>query len=168
MTLGPGTNIINASNIVICAQKNTYTITASNQLGSGLRIRGLTGADSDGNVNITLGNKNVSGGTGTITGSMLLNGCNVNIKANLIAVGESIGGQPSSAADDGNGILAFDTGTISANTVIMADNTSANTELVRPSAVAPLLSVPTARFSLARGSFSIWPVQPIQVRPRAL
>ena len=50
----------------------------------------------------------------------------MNIKANTLIVGENINATPSSAADGGTGVLQFDTGTISANSVIMADNTSAN------------------------------------------
>jgi hypothetical protein len=123
LTLGPGTNVFNIGNLNIANQKSTFVVTNS---GGGLRIRGITGADSDSSDNITIGNKNVAGGTGTIFGSLLLNGCTVNIKAGTLIVGENINGQPSSAADGGNGVLQFDTGTISANTVIMADNTSAN------------------------------------------
>lgn len=123
LTLGPGTNIINASSIVIAAQKNPYTITNS---GGGLRMRGVTGADSDSSVNITLGDRNVGGGTGIIVGNLLLNGCAVDIKAGTLIVGQNNGGAPSSAADGGTGLFQFDTGTVSANSVIMADNTSAN------------------------------------------
>ena len=123
LTLGPGTNVINVGALNIANQKSTFVVTNS---GGGLRIRGVTGADNDSSDNITIGNKNVNGGTGVIVGSMMLNGCTVNIKAGTLIVGENINGQPSSLADGGTGILQFDTGTISANTVIMADNTSAN------------------------------------------
>ena len=129
LTLGPGTNIINASSINIAAQKNTFTITNS---GGGLRIRGVSGADSDTSVNITIGNKNVGGGSGTIAGSLLLNGCPVDIKAGTLIVGANTGGTPNSSGDSGVGLLQFDTGTVSANAVIMANDTSA----VQPAAAS--------------------------------
>ena len=123
LTLGPGTNIINVANFNISAQKNPFTVTNS---GGGLRIRGITGADSDSSANITIGNRNVGGGTGTTAGNLLLNGCMVDIKAGTLTIGENTGGAPSTAADAGNGLFQFDTGTVSANSVLMAYNTSAN------------------------------------------
>jgi hypothetical protein len=57
---------------------------------------------------------------------MMLNGCVVDIKAGTLIVGENIGGAPSTAADGGNGVLQFDTGIVSANSLLMAYNTSAN------------------------------------------
>ena len=123
LTLGPGTNIINVANFNIAAQKNPFTVSNS---GGGLRIRGVSGADSDSSVNITIGNRNVGGGTGATAGNLLLNGCAVDIKAGTLTVGENTGGAPSTAADAGNGVLQFDTGTVSANRVLMAYNTSAN------------------------------------------
>ncbi len=136
LILGTGTNIIYASNINISSQKSTFTV--SNSVGGGLRIRGLSGADSDSSVNITIGNKNAGGGgTGTITGSLLLNGCATDIKAGTLIVGANIGGTPNTTANNGGvGVLQFDTGTISANSVIMADNSSANNAELVP---GPLL-----------------------------
>jgi hypothetical protein len=128
-TLGAGTNIINASAINIGAEKSVMTVQAN---GGGLRIRGITGADSDNSDNITLGNRNVGGSTGTAQGSLLLNGCNVDIKANNLIIGENTGGPPSSKNDNGIGVLQFDTGTISANSLVMADNISANNVTPNP------------------------------------
>jgi hypothetical protein len=122
LTLGPGTNIINASTITISAFKNPIIVTNS---GGGLRIRGVTGADSDANVNITIGLRN-TGGTGTTAGQLLLDGCAVDIKAGTITIGENTGGAPTTAADSGSGTLQFDTGTVSANSMLMAYNSSAN------------------------------------------
>ncbi|MGH7950774.1 MAG: beta strand repeat-containing protein [Limisphaerales bacterium] len=124
LTLGPGINIINATTFNISAQKNTFAVASADS--GDLRIRGITGADSDANVNIILGNKNVSGGSGSITGNLLLNGCAVDIKANALIVGDNTGGQPNSSGDSGNGVLQFDTGTISANSMTMGLNTSPN------------------------------------------
>lgn len=123
LALGPGTNMINANAINVANQKCSFVVSNS---GGGLRIRGATGADADANVNITLGNRNVGGGTGQTTGQMMLNGCAVDIKAGTLIVGENIGGAPSTAADGGNGTLQFDTGMVSANSLLMAFNTSAN------------------------------------------
>ncbi len=116
LTLGPGTNIINANTIIIANEKYGFEVTNS---GGGLRIRGVTGADSDANVNITVGNRNVNGGSGQTTGWLLLNGCPVDIKANSLIIGERIAGSPSTT-DGGAGLLQFDTGTISANSFQMA------------------------------------------------
>ena len=116
LTLGPGTNIINANTINIANQKYGFEVTNS---GGGLRIRGITGADSDANVNITVGNRNVNGGSGQTTGWLLLDGCPVDIKANSLIIGERIAGSPSST-DGAAGLLQFDTGTISANSFQMA------------------------------------------------
>ena len=123
LTFGGGTNIVNTRSILIGSYKNAFTISNS---GGGLRIRGITGADSDNNVNITIGLRNIGASTGNTAGSLLLNGCAVDIKANALIVGENTGGAPSTAADQGNGTLAFDTGTISAQSLLMAYNTSAN------------------------------------------
>jgi uncharacterized repeat protein (TIGR01451 family) len=123
LTLGPGTNIINVTNFTISAQKNAFTVSNS---GGGLRIRGRSGADSDTAVNITIGNRNVGGGTGNTVGSMMLNGCKVDIKAGSLIVGENIGGAPGAGIDLGSGMLQFDNGTVSANKLLMAYNTSAN------------------------------------------
>ena len=125
MMLGPGTNIINAGGINIGAFKNGFVVANS---GGGLRIRGVTGADSDANVNITVGNRNAGGGSGQTTGWLLLDGCPVNIKANSFILGEHTPdgtGNPS-GAEGGNGLLEFDTGTISANSLLMADNLANN------------------------------------------
>ncbi|HTV62441.1 MAG TPA: hypothetical protein VMH30_07730, partial [Verrucomicrobiae bacterium] len=120
LTFGPGTNVINAQVINIADQKYGFIVTNSGS--GGVRIRGITGADSDGNVNITLGDRNVNGGSGQTTGWLMLNGCAVDIKANTLIVGERISGEPNSSGDAGNGLLQFDTGTISANSLLMADN----------------------------------------------
>jgi hypothetical protein len=125
LVLGAGTNIINARGINIASFKNGFIVTNS---GGGLRIRGVSGADSDANVNITVGNRNAGGGSGQTTGWLLLNGCPVNIKANSFILGEHTpdGTGSPSAAEGGNGLLQFDTGTISANSLLMADNLANN------------------------------------------
>ncbi|HEX3797772.1 MAG TPA: hypothetical protein VH413_03655 [Verrucomicrobiae bacterium] len=125
ITLGTGTNIINVANFNVSNNKNSASV--SNQAG-GLRIRGLTGTDAS-RANITLGNRNVANSTGQTTGSLLLNGAPVDIKAATLIVGEApnAGAASSGAAGlAGNGVLQFDTGVIDATSLIMASNTSAN------------------------------------------
>lgn len=159
LTLGSGANVINLANFNIAAQKNPFTVTNS---GGTLRIRGMTGADSDSSANITIGNRNVGGGTGQTTGQLLLNGCAVDIKAGTLIVGQNSGGAPSSAADGGNGVLQFDTGTISANSLLMAYNTSANnganqaqcTGVIQVGAHATLLIGAGQLFNLATAASS--------------
>ena len=146
--LGSGTNNINVGNFNIAAQKNPFTVQAN---GGGLRIRGVTGADSDSSDNITIGNRNVGGGTGQTSGNLLLNGCTVNIKAGTLIVGYNPGGAPSSAADGGNGVLQFDTGTISANSVIMADNTSANNGASQAQCLGTIQVGPNATLLIGAG-----------------
>jgi hypothetical protein len=124
LVLGSGTNKFNVSNFNLVVGKSSFTLSNA-AAGSGLRIRGLSGADSDASDNITIADRN-QGGTATSTGSMLLNGCDVDIKAGSLIVAENIGGSPTSLADGGTGLLQFDTGTISANSLLMAYNTSAN------------------------------------------
>ncbi|HUA39572.1 MAG TPA: hypothetical protein VMA35_14360, partial [Candidatus Sulfopaludibacter sp.] len=125
LTLGPGTNIINAGTILVANQKYGFIIANS---GGGLRIRGVSGANSDANVNIVIGNRNVSGGSGQTTGWLMFNGCPVDIKANSLVVGERVAGTSngSNGGDAGNGMLQFDTGTISANSLLMAYNAGYN------------------------------------------
>ncbi|HEY1789749.1 MAG TPA: hypothetical protein VGJ73_16495, partial [Verrucomicrobiae bacterium] len=150
LTLGSGTNIINAGAISIAAFKNGFIVTNS---GGGLRIRGVTGADSDANVNITVGLRNAGGGSGQTTGWLLLDGCPVNIKANSFIIGEHTvdgSGNPS-AAEGGNGLLEFDTGTISANSLLMADNLANNNGANTAVSSAMVQVGPNATFSIGAG-----------------
>ncbi len=123
LTLGTGTNIINVGTLNVAAQKTAYNVVAS---GGGLRMRGITGADSDASDNITLGNRNVGNSSGSAFGQLLLNGCAVDIKANTLIVGENTGLTTTTSSYSGGGILQFDTGTVSANSMLMAYNISAN------------------------------------------
>jgi len=118
INLGNGTNIINVANINLAAGKiNNATIKFLGPTG-GLRIRGLTGADSDRNVTMTLGNRS-SSGTGNPTGNLnFIGGYPVDVKVNSITLGRS------NQAGLGTGNLAFDTGTIDATTINMAISSS--------------------------------------------
>ncbi len=124
LTLGPGTNIINAANISVGTQKSTFTI--SNQAG-GLTIRGATGGSS--RSTILIGSRNVQGGTGVTLGQALLNGGAVDIMANTLSVGTvPVTGGPGTGngGQFGNGTLQFDTGVIDATNVAMAFNSAPN------------------------------------------
>lgn len=140
LTLGPGINRINARTILIANQKYGFIVANS---GGGLRIRGTTGADSDANVDIIIGNRNVSGGSGQTTGWLMLNGCPVDIKANSLVVGERIPGTSnnSNGGDAGNGMVQFDNGTMSANSLLMAYNAGYNASASNPSQARGLIQV---------------------------
>ena len=147
LVLGSGTNIINARAINIAADKNGFIVTNS---GGGLRIRGVTGASSDANVNITVGIRNPGGGSGQTTGWLLLDGCPVDIKANSLILGDHLADSPSGAAG-GNALLEFDTGTISANSLLMADNVANNNGANTAVATGLIQVGPHGTFSIGAG-----------------
>lgn len=124
LVLGPGTNIINVANFNLVNNKCTFTVSNS---GGGLRIRGLSGAESA-RATVTIGNRNVANSTGATTGNMWLNGCAVNILAGTLTVGEApnTAGPSGAAGFSGNGNLQFDTGIIDATSLVMAFNSSPN------------------------------------------
>ena len=126
LTLGGGTNIINANTINVANQKNSVNVVFSGTTG-GVRIRG-TGGTNGSRSTITIGNRSVGGGTGVSTGQMLLNGHAVDIMASLLTVGEvSVTAGPSGAAGQfGNGTLLFDTGVIDAAGFVMSSNSAPN------------------------------------------
>ena len=147
LTLGPGTNKFNASSILIAGFKNPFIVTNS---GGGLRIRGVSGAESDANVNITVGNRNAGGGTGQTTGWLLFNGSYVDIKANTFILGKNTDSASSSAAG-GNGLLQFDTGTITANSFLMADNGGANAGTVQEDCAGEIIVGTHATLNVGAG-----------------
>ena len=115
LTLGPGTNIIYAGGVAIGECKNSFTMQAN---GGGLLMAGSSGGNSQ--TPITIGDNTGGGGSQGVTGQLLLNGCTVNIVASTIIVGaQPAGGTTLSVA----GIFDFDTGTVSATSIVMADNT---------------------------------------------
>lgn len=120
LVFGANTNVLNVATINIANNKNSATLSFPGA-GAGLKIRGVSGADTD-RPNIIIGNRSVNGGTGTTTGTVLLNSNRVDIKANTLAVGENIG---ATASTYGVGVLQFDTGTIDTTTLLMANAPSA-------------------------------------------
>jgi hypothetical protein len=125
--LGTGTNIFNVGTINVANQKCTFSVTNA---GGGLRIRGVSGANTD-RANLIVGNRNVPGGSGNTTGSMLLNGMYVDIKAGTLTVGENPTTAPNTSGDAGIGVFQFDTGIVDATNVVMAYNTAPNSGVSR-------------------------------------
>jgi hypothetical protein len=119
LTLGPGTNVFNVANFNLANNKSTFTVANT---GGGLRIRGVSGADTD-RPAITIGNRNQTG-TGTCLGTLSLNGCPVSIKASTLTVGANPN-TGSTTGDTGTGVVQFDTGTVDATTILMANSATA-------------------------------------------
>jgi len=126
LTLGGGTNIINANTINVANQKNSVNVVFSGATG-GVRIRGTGGTDANRST-IIVGNRSVGSGTGVTTGQMQLNGHPVDIMAGALTVGEvSVTAGPSGAAGQfGNGTFVFDTGVIDTTAFVMASNSAPN------------------------------------------
>jgi len=118
INLGTGTNVVNVGTVNLAAGKvNNATIKFLGPTG-GLRLRGVTGDDSDRNVTMTLGNRSNSG-TGTPTGVLnFLGGYPVDVKVNSVTLGRS------NQAGAGTGTISFDTGVIDATTIAMAISSS--------------------------------------------
>ena len=133
LTLGPGTNVINVTAFNIAEQKSTMTVAGT--APGGVRIRGVSGSDLDGNVTINIGNRTVSGGTTTMAGSLLLNGCPVDIMTKSLVVGANGGG---TSGIIGAGTLQFDTGTIVATNVFIANGPDTASGTVSVGAAATL------------------------------
>lgn len=126
LTLGGGTNIFNVANINIAAGRSTSTVSFPDVTG-GIRVRGVGGTDSD-RANMTLGNRNNGGGSGNSSvGTLSLNGHSVDMKLNVLTMGES-GSNPTGNAP-GTGTISFDEGTIDVNSVVMALSTGTTTNV---------------------------------------
>ena len=126
--LGTGTNILNVGTFVVCqtkAQFATVQFFPGAPATAGLRIRGTNGnSDDTSRANITLGDRNNTG-SGNTDGEMLLNGYPVDIKANTLIVGQDRSGS-TSISHGGVGMLQFDTGTVDASNIVMANCTSSD------------------------------------------
>jgi fibronectin-binding autotransporter adhesin len=125
LNLGLTTNIINVTTFVLGQTKGNSGVVQFPGSTGGLRIRGVSGADSDRAVTLTLGDRNNTG-SGTTSGSLLVAGHPVDIKATTITIGQDRSGSGSST-HAGSGTVAFDTGTIDASTINMAVSTSSGT-----------------------------------------
>ncbi len=122
LVLGPGTNIINAASINIANNKNTFNVTFAASTG-GLRIRGVSGADTD-RAAITVGNRNQTG-TGTTAGSFVAVGNPLDIKASTLTVGANPN-TGTTTGDTGTGVFQYDTGIVDATTVVIASTATAS------------------------------------------
>ena len=114
LTLGGGTNILNAGAINAAFSRNSCDILFAGASG-GLRIRGSAGDDAS-RADMTLGNR-TSGGNVTATGQLLLNGHPVDIKLDDLTLGRLESGLAGSV---GTGVISFDTGTLDVTTVNLA------------------------------------------------
>jgi autotransporter-associated beta strand protein len=121
LNLGNVTNVLDASTINVGAYKGTGTIQFATSNGN-VTIAGTTGGAST--ANITLGNAS-SGATyqGTGNNSLLLAGHNATVQAGTVILGQRLAAGGGSAPV---GVVTFDTGNFSVNTLEMA-NLSAGT-----------------------------------------
>ena len=123
VTLGAGTNILNVGTVSAALARNSCTIQFPTTSGpeAGLRVRGVTGAES--RATLTLANRTASGSGGTDTGKLLLDGHPVDIKLGTLTLGQG-GATGTGAGNIGSGLLSFDTGTLDATAINMAIVTS--------------------------------------------
>src|SRR6185369_9094861 len=122
---GGGTNILNVGTINVCqtkAQFATVQFLSGTPASAGVRIRGTAGnSDDTSRATIVLGDR-ANTGSGNTDGEMLLNGHPVDIKASTLTVGQDRGS--SSGTHSGIGVLQFDQGTVDAQTISMAVESS--------------------------------------------
>lgn len=115
LSLGPGTNVINADSIIIGATKGRGTLNFQNSLGS-IVIAGQSGVTSTANITVCDGTVGTLGGSSSIN----LNGHDATIQAGTVIIGRLRG----SAGGTGNGSIFFDTGIFTAADMQLAVNTS--------------------------------------------
>jgi len=127
VNLGAGTNILNVSSWNISAGREHCTVQFPNgSTGGGLRVRGVGGTDAS-LANVTMGNHNNPGGSGSAAQATLsLNGYPVDMKLGALILGEHSNASETGTGT-GTGTISFDTGTISASNILMAITTTANT-----------------------------------------
>src|SRR4030095_13824616 len=119
LTLGLGTNVINANSIIIGATKSHGTVRFQDPSLGTLTIAGQAGGTST--ANITICNATV-GTLANGTSALNLNGHAVNIQAGTVIIGQLAGGGGSGA--NGSGNILFDTGTFTASDLRLAVNTN--------------------------------------------
>lgn len=126
---GGGTNILNVGTFMLCSNKAQFATAQfldTAPASAGLRIRGTNGnADDASRGNIIIGERNNTGGANTV-GNMLLNGHPVDIKANLLLIGDDRSGSSGTSQHGGVGQLQFDTGIVDATSIILGQCTSGN------------------------------------------
>lgn len=158
VTLGGGTNIFNLANFNIGAGRSGSTVSFPDVTG-GIRVRGVGGTDSD-RAEMTIGNRNNGGGSGNnCIGSLSLDGHPVDIKLDVLTMGES-GSNPSGNAL-GSGTLSFDQGTVDVNSIVLARSTGTTAGVMALGTInvgpAATLIVGTGGVSLGNQSASSGP-----------
>lgn len=155
MQFSGGTNILNVGTFMVCSNKAQFaTVQFLNTAPAeaGLRIRGTNGnADDASRANIILGERNNTGSANTV-GKMLLNGHPVDIKANLLLIGDDRSGS-TAATHGGIGVLQFDTGVVDASSIVMASCTSSDTQA--PSASGSLTVGANGKLIVGNGGISM-------------
>jgi autotransporter-associated beta strand protein len=117
-TLGAGANIFNLGAFNIGAGRASSTVTFPANSSGALRVRGVGGTDND-RANLTLGNRNNGGGSGnSCTGTLNVNGNQVDLKVGTMSLGFS-GSNPTGTAP-GTGNLLFDSGVVDVSNIVMA------------------------------------------------
>ena len=122
LTLGTGTNEINASTIQVGFSKGSGSIAFAAQTSGSpgtLTLRGAAGGSSA--ANMTLGSNNGTGTGATATGTLDLRGHVVDVLADTVNLG--IANQTNTGG--GNGRIYFDAGTFAVNNLILG--TKSNT-----------------------------------------
>ena len=114
LNLGAGTNVLNTSNIVIGGGKGVGTVQFAGTTGS-VVIAGVTGGAST--ANITISNQ-TTGTAGSGTSTLNLTGHPVTAQVGTMIVGQLAG----SSAGSPNGSATFDTGSVTIDTLQIANN----------------------------------------------
>jgi autotransporter-associated beta strand protein len=124
-TLGGGTNIINVGTLDLCYGRDTSTLSFPSGSTGGLRIRGVGGTDSS-LANMEIGYHNTSGSGSHCGCTMSLNGHPVDMKFQMITLGVS--DHIPTAVSPGFGAILFDTGTLYASNITMANTSAGNSD----------------------------------------
>ncbi len=123
LSLGSGTNVINANTLNIGTQRGNATVSFADTTG-GLKLRGSGGTDNDRST-IIAGWRNNSGGSGgTTSGTLALNKHAVDMKLNVLTLGQS-SNTTATGTNNGNGVLSFNSGTIDVTTLRMGISSAA-------------------------------------------
>jgi autotransporter-associated beta strand protein len=116
LSLGGGTNVINANTIAVGAVKTAGTFNFFSGTGS-VTIAGLAGGASK--ANITLGSASSATGSNT-TSQFQLAGHDATVQAGTVIIGQLAGG----TGGMGGGNMTFDTGTFTVDNLRLAVNTT--------------------------------------------
>ena len=122
LTLGAGTNILNIGTFNAAEERNSCTIQfPTTSTTGGLRLRGSAGTDAS-RCSMILANRNANGTSGGDTGTLSLNGHQVDMKFSTLTLGQCTVASPNTSS----GVLNFDTGIIDVSSLFIATNTGGN------------------------------------------